>query len=525
MKKQLIAIYITAIVIVALFFVVRYTTPDNDINPSIEYTQKEKTLYLPSFTNEKAEVEVLITSTEYGSFISMTTDKMKADAFVNAQHKLMRFLKDNGVAIRELNYVANCLDDSFSESTKDSAYIAHSATETWKQVLVTLQTLWGDYTDYGYVYAMSNVIAYQLEWETDTGWKINPSETIEIDNVDACFRSHPEAISLLYPVFTQRYTAADKTDKYAKLLSCILLDQIDWKDALKKPIETQLDDFAELIQGYAEKIGVTYSRPTCGYAYRGQYLPLCIQTTYVTHIIDHGYQDHNSNMFEDYFSDYTSIYQTAELMDREVVEAIERFGLEDRAGNFTINWLSEKSAKARFGRSRVNTAYTLLGESYVTTSYLYLYQYYTHIAYLMNPDSVNAKSWHTIGFCDIGRSYSWYSRYGTEQMVTQDPEMAEAFYSYTGHSYQGDMESYFEAHDVWTYELGDYSLENLTDGSPVTSFTYYLIRNYGEDAVCNLLLYPDTVMEVTGTTWEVLQNAWKESILNKYTDMEVYIGE
>ena len=130
MKKQLIAIYITAIVIVALFFVVRYTTPNgpnsNDTTLLIKYTQKEKTLYLPSFTNEKAEVEVLITSTEYGSFISMTTDKMKADAFVNAQHKLMRFLKDNGVAIRELNYVANCLDDSFSESAKDTAYIAYT---------------------------------------------------------------------------------------------------------------------------------------------------------------------------------------------------------------------------------------------------------------------------------------------------------------------------------------------------------------------------------------------------------------
>ena len=75
-------------------------------------------------------------------------------------------------------------------------------------MLVTLQALWGDYTDYGYVYAMANAIASQLGWETD------PLVSAENDNMDACFRQNPEAITLLYPVFTECY-ATDKIVQYA----------------------------------------------------------------------------------------------------------------------------------------------------------------------------------------------------------------------------------------------------------------------------------------------------------------------
>ena len=128
------------------------TTPSDTSSPIVEtpvleqyeYKQREKVCFFPSFTNENEKAEILSVSTEDGSFICMTTDEAQADSFINAQRALLHFLQDNGVALRELNYVAINFDDNFSESAKNNAYIALSSTQTWQQVLVTLQALWGD---------------------------------------------------------------------------------------------------------------------------------------------------------------------------------------------------------------------------------------------------------------------------------------------------------------------------------------------------------------------------------------------
>ena len=477
------------------------------VREQYEYKQREKVCYFPSFTNENEKTEVISVSTEDGSYVCMTTDKAQADSFINAQRTLLHFLRENGVAVRELNYVALNFDDNFSESAKDKAYISLSSTETWQQVLVTLHAQWGDFTDYGYVYAMANAIAAQLGWQTDA------LETTEASSMDAFFCENTEALHLLYPAFSKLY-ATEETIRYSKSLSRDLLENIDWSDALKKPIETQLDEFEVLIHEYSGKIGVSFSNHGFDYAYRGSYLPLCIQTTYATHIVDHGYKDHHSDIYEDYFGDYVSIYQTAEILDKEIVEAVRRFGLEDCAGNLCINWISEESAMTKYAKRHVNTCNSLLQEAYVTTISLYLNVYYHHIEYLINPDS--ERSWQSQAFCEIGRTYSQHALYATEKTFTQDSDWAELFNSFTGHTYQAGVENHFEALDVLNYVLNDFSIDYNKGGTSINSFTYYLIKNYGENAIVNLMLFPDTVIDVTGKTWETLENEWKQSVMDKY---------
>ena len=474
-----------------------------------EYKQREKICFFPSFTNANEKTQILSVSTEEGTFVCMTTDEIQADSFINAQRTLLQFLQGNGVTLRELNYVAVNFDENFSESSKDTAYIALSSTQTWKQVLVTLQTLWGDFTEYGYVYAMANAIASHLGWETEV------LETAEDSAMDAFFYENPHALNLLYPAFTERYAAKD-TVRYSKLLSLSLFEQIDLCDALKKSIETQLEDFEIVLLGYSEKIGALVSQQTCDYAYRGPYLPLCIQTTYATHVVDHDYKDYHSDIYEDYFKDDVTIYQTAEILDKEIVEAFERFGLEDSAGHLCINWLSEESAMTKFAKRHINTCYYLMQESYVTTISLYLNVVYQYLEYLINPDLDN--TWQSMAFCELGRTNSMHALYATEKTFTQNSKWAELFNSFTGHTYQGRMEDYFEAFEVLSYVLEDF---NLSGGASINSFTYYLIRNYGENAVTNLMLSPDTVIDVAGKTWETLEHEWKQSMMEKYADKEI----
>lgn len=540
MRNQPGARYLSFMVLLMLLYMVGCTTPSDTTTPTAteaptststptpepaktpvreqyEYKQREKVCYFPSFTNENEKTEILSVSTEDGSFVCMTTDEAQADSFINAQRTLLHFLKDNGVAVRELNYVALNFDDNFSESAKDKAYISLSSTETWQQVLVTLHALWGDFTDYGYVYAMANAIAAQLGWQTDA------LEKAEDSAMDTFFCENTEALNLLSPAFTELY-ATEETIRYSKSLSLDLFEHIDWCEAIKKPIETQLDEFEGLLLGYSGKIDASFSRHVCDFAYRGPYLPLCIRTTYVTHVIDHGYTDCLNdmyNIYEDYFSDYVTIYQTAEIMDKEIVEAVERFGLEDRAGNICFNWLSEYSAVTMFGKRRINSNYVLMQEVHVTTIFSYLHEYYHHIEHLLNPDSGYSHSWHSQAFCEIGNSHSRYALYSAEKTFTQYPEAADLFYSFTGHAYQPGLDDYFEANGISCYVLDEFSFDYRGGGPSINSFTYYLIKQFGEDAISNLMLFPDTVIEVTGKTWDTLKEEWKQYIMDKYAGKEI----
>ena len=521
MRNRMVSLCSICIILFMLISIVSCTAPVEEsslisVKPILdhyEYKQREKVCFFPSFTNENEKTEILSVSTEDGFFTCMTTDAMQADSFINAQRTLLHFLQKNGVALRELNYVALNFDDNFSESAKNTAYIALSSTETWRQVLVTLHALLGDYIDYGYVYAMSNAIALHLGWETEA------IETVDDSAMDTFFCENPQALNLLYPGFTGLY-ATEETIKYSKALSLDLFEHIDLCEALKKPIETQLDEFEALLIRYSDKIGTSLSRHICGYAYRGPYLPLCIQATYTTHLVDHGYKDYYSDIFENYFSDYVTIYQTAEIIDKEIVDAVERFGLEDSAGNICINWLSEESAMTKFAKHHVNRCYVLRQEAYVTTISLYLHAYYYHIEHLINPDS--EMSWQTSAFCEIGRSYSQYARYASEKTFTENPKWAELFCDLIGDTYQTGVENYFEANDVLSYALNDnFSLDYHRDGAFINSFTYYLIKNFGENTIINLMLFPDTVIEVTGKTWETLENEWKQFIMDKFAGKDI----
>ena len=528
MRNQLVAQRLIAMVLFVLLIMVGCAAPIDTSSPvavtpvleQYEYKQREKVCFFPSFTNENEKAEILSVSTEDGSFICMTTEEAQADSFINAQRTLLHFLQVNGVAVRELNYVALNFDDNFSESEDNTAYIALSSTATWQQVLVTLQALWGDYADYGYVYAMANAVASHLGWETDA------LEAAEDSAMEAFFCENPRALNLLYPAFTELY-ATEETIRYSKLLSSSLFEQVDLCDALTKPIETQLDEFEALLYGYSETIGVSFSRQVCDYAYRGPYLPLCIQTTYVTHIIDHGYTDKYSDMYdlyEDYFGDYETIYQTAETFEREVVEAVERFGLEDRAGNICFNWLSEYSAMTKFANRRsryIPLTHSLEQEAYVTTIFSYLHEYHHHIENILNPDSGKSHSWQSQAFCEIGNSHSRFALYSAEKTFTQYSQAAELFYSFTGHTYQPGAEDYFEANSISCYVMDEFSLDYHVGGPSINSFIHYLIQNFGESAIANLMLFPDTVADVTGKTWETLEAAWKQSVMDKYAGKEI----
>lgn len=492
-------------------------TPVPPIEESYEYTVKNSALHRrPAFVQTFPHQESLTVRLEDGMFVCITTESAVADDFINAQRTLLRFLRDRGAEVRSLQYYAVDYDDSFSDSGEGKAYIALSSTKSYRQVLVTLQALWGDYTEYGYVYAMANAIAGQLGWQTD------PISPIEQTSMDDFFSKNPAAIHLLYPSFTAKY-ASEETVKNCKALSTKLFEKMDWSAALALPVEEQLEQYYALVGGYAKEIAVPFTRQTCGYAYYGADLPLRILTTYAQMFVDNDYLDINEEIYGDYFSHYDSIYETANIINREITAAVERFGLENQVGVISMEWLSGDTAAKKFGKRLANYCDPREQKIYLTTIQGYLHEYHHHIEILLNPDRAPGGPlfWQSQAFCEIGRSHSYHAQYDLHHLFTDNGKWEDLFYACAGHANEMGENDFFEAYDIFCYVTGYYELDYYNGRDGLNSFNRYLIERYGEDVVCDIMLFPETVSDVTGKTWEELEAEWVGHIRNKYAGVDI----
>lgn len=493
--------------------------PVTPIEDSYEFTDKNAVYTRPAMTFKEQRLDSLTLTLEDGFYFCITTDAEKATEFINAQRTLLQFLTDSGVETGKLRYYAVDYDDSFSDSENNKAYIALAHVKSYRQVLVTLQTLWGDYTDYGYIYHVANAIAAHLGWQTET------IETVEQSTLDAFFVENPDALNLVYPCFTTTY-ADEETVRNCYALSGQFFEKIDLREALTKPIDEQVNDFRALVDAYAQEISVTFERQKNGYAYFGEYLPLKIMTTYAKIIVDHDYVDacFSENDFEGYpgdiFSTYQAIFETTDIINAEITIGVERFHLEEEAGVVTINCLNSESAIERSGGPLCNYYYpTGNGIVYITQVYAYLHEYFHHLEHLLNPSLGDC--WQSQAFCDLGRAQSKYSRDSIEYPFTNAELWSGLFYQFTGRTYQTGLDDYYEVYDILTYCEGSFKLDYLRGRNPSNSFTHYLLNLYGEDTVYQIMLFPETVVERTGKTWEELEAGWSQYLKDKFAGIEI----
>lgn len=483
------------------------------VEETYKYKTKSKSYMQPAAVDGWAEKSALTTDTKEGKFFCFIEDKSIADDFINTQRTLVKYLRNCGVEVGKMEFYGTDYGYSFSESSKNGVYVALSDMRTWQQVLVTLQTVWGDYTDYGYIYAMSNAIADELGWQTDS------VPTFEKNTADLFFAENPIVINLLYPTFTDKF-ASEKTINNSKALAIHLFEKIDWKNALKKPVDEQLDDYYKLVSTYAQELSVPFERQICGYAYYGEGVKLRIMTTYAELIIDGNYRDTMESLYGDYWDDYSSIYQTANTINQEITAAVEYFALEDEAGTIRMKWLdSENSTTKKFITQNTGAYHSSTQTAYITSIRPYLHEYYHHIEHLLNPNL--GVCWQSQAFCELGASCSQYAQMTTEYTFSKSEDGIELFQAFTGRAYESGRDDYFEAWDIMCYYNNYYKLAYKTGAQAHNSFSWYLVDIYGEKEVYNMMVFPDTVEAVTGKTWEQLMTEWEKSIRDKYSNVVI----
>jgi len=476
------------------------------IKETYEYSEKSGKYLNPAMTDGWAEKDVLAAVTADGEFFCFTEDTATADDFINAQRTLLNYLRSLGMEVGLLECYVTDYGFSFSDSETPAIYVDIEAARSWQQVLVTLQTLWGDYTEYGYVYAVANAVAEKLGWQTDE------VPTVEKKAMDAFFAENPEAINLLYPTFTTKF-ASEEAVNCSKALALKLFDDIKWKKASANSVESQLEEYGKLKSDYAAGISAELVPVAAGYAYYGENVPMRIKTALAEMFIAEGYYDENPT-FNNYFADYKSIYETISNVDAEMRAAAEYFAVEDVVGTVTIKWLTPGSdAAKKFLAFDVMNAYNPANSTiYVTSIKAYLHEYHDHIQIALNAE--NEYTWQREIFNELGNANSQYRRYLFEVGFNDDGEWAGVYSAYTGRNYESGKSDYLESFHILTHYYDDFGYKGCM------SLCIYLSDIYGEREVFDMLLRPETVEEVTGKTWEELNSEWEQYIRDKYAEVD-----
>lgn len=461
----------------------------------------------PSFVDLPQWHDTLSVSTSRGTYHCLTQDAARANAFVSAQETLLHFLEAHGLEVQPLTYYAADDGDCFSISERGEAHIALSRVQSSQQVRVTLQALWGDYTSYGYLFALSNRIAAALGWAQDA------PEAVDSAALRQFFCDHPAALCLEYPFFSPEYASAP-TIRACQTLSLQLLGDPSLSALLSLPVSEQLTAHRQRLREYAQAHSLPLTEPTCQFAYGSAELPLRIRTTYAEMVFERGYTDYYAEHYSGCYGDAAQLLHTAETINREISAAIARFSLEEKAGVIQINWLSPDSARARFDSTLVNHYGRSTKTVWVTTLQGYLHEYHHHIEALLSPG--HGQHWQSQAFCELGRAHSIYAQQPMWNTFMHHERWADLFTRCTGRACQPALEDYYECYDILCFITGETTLDYRTGRNAINSFCHYLIGQYGEATAFALMLRPEDVQRLTGQDWPTLTAAWQQHLQSKY---------
>lgn len=495
-------------IILLLLAIICIATACNTVK--YQYTQTSAFYQEPTFGTTGLASQALRIKTDKSTINIDTSDTKIADNIVGGHKQLLDFLTSTGVQTKPLTYNVSHYKQSFADNANSIVYLNINSPKDYTTILATLSAMWGEYTNYGYLYAVSNAIAQQLSWTTDSVQKV------EQEKLDNFFKNNVDMLDLDYLHISNAYSTTEAIN-CCKALALRILGNIDWQSNLSQTIDQQLKNFYNAVENYAKQLDIDYTRSTILYAYFGSNIPLKIKTANLEIQLENGHID-SATGNADYWQDNKSIFFTANTIKNEVDSALKKFDLYDTAELVTLKMYSPETAQKMYGRPYYNAFWQNSNTITATTLMGYLHEYYHYIEHTLNPSL--GQVWQQQAFCELGRAYSYFSQ---EIMSSnfEDPDWSDLFVEYFGHQYQNTLDDYFLVYDMYCYLANEYQLDYNTGRNPLNSFSYYLVKQYGETATMDMLLFPEKVTTITTKNWTELYDEWSSHIKEKFDGKQI----
>lgn len=402
-------------------------------------------------------------------------------AFIAAQETLCAYLKEQHVNADSITFRVLADYACRSDSENGVAYFGMEALQTWEQVLVTLQSVWGDYTNYGYLYALGSHIASELGWETKEG-KAAP----------AVFEENPTLLNLVYPCFSQEFSSNQEIAACRSMAISILT-------LMGNPYMGEYY-FMAAAEDYATEEGIDFEPTYLGFAYNGSCSALKIRTKYAEVAF-------NSAVVLAEEEDLDLIISCYEYIDRELDWRCKFF---DHSPDRLVP-VELCGEDLSYGGTPYEGYYNSRDGSmqiYYATSIIDLYTYEFFNLY---GDS-NAENWHIWAVMqflsseiDCDDLYYYYMN---------DDEWKAYIEGMIGGEFT-DYSDFFRYHDALVHLMLPASPKKELYNGNTYSFVGYFTERYGVDAFLQVMLHTNQSYKLTGKSLDSIVNGWCSYIENE----------
>lgn len=440
-----------------------------------------------------------------------TIEEKDRNIFITNQEKLSDFLGKQGVSTQGLIFRVLKNYPNRTESENRVGYYSTTTELGWEQVLTTLQLCYGDYTNYGYLYALANHVAGQLKGDKEETSAL--SETI--------FRDDPSLLNLVFPCFSEKYSDA-QTVKSSKALSVKLLAQTQniWSEA----------DFLKQREAYAQSQEIDFAPTYMTFAYNGASCPLKLTNQHMEVFFDHTFIASNefldSHIPVDYTHGVKGLVHTFTWLDEQLGELCHRLGA-DMQERLSVQMMAELPQGYYSPYFKTGGLYTVHGEEIkiFATTVTVLAHEYTHHVYktLCGPDDPGYQQWYNecvAYYFTLGHQYE----YRVNVIKYKDPSYADRIKETLGEPYDEPSDYIKFLRVVWRAENENYLYSLKTTHDLCCAFGEYFVRTYGEKNFVNSMLHSSKVKELTGKTMDQIVNDWVEDMRDPAKDELLQCG-
>ncbi|MBQ7874998.1 MAG: hypothetical protein IJ306_07575 [Oscillospiraceae bacterium] len=397
-----------------------------------------------------------------------------------------------------------------SDSENKSAFFGMNEAATYKQALGTVLAVLGDFTNYGYAYALADNLAAKLGWEQDTPAAADIS----------VFAAEPAMLNLNYACFSELSSDPNEIGA-AKALSLEIFAELKnpfggeaefIAAATEKAVEFGIEDFEP------SHIRFAYAGESCPMRMRTKYLDIMRESSYIEDVyVKDGYTD------EEWTATVSTLLEKLGEIDTELSRIRALFKIEDE--KLVPTYLKDEISYTADGTELwglfrpTKLDLQVRGAEIIVHEYVhYLFQMcadYDGNFGIDNGTNPYLEAWH-------GESIAYY--FGAKQAYDQYVFHfgGGAFNRYeevVGHPLEKytDMAEYYDAMFHANYRLDPKqtpkSFTNDRDADTI-SFGGYVARTYGEQTFVDIMLHPSKCPELTGKTFPQIEDDWEEYIMH-----------
>lgn len=262
-------------------------------------------------------------------YFSETINIENRNTFINAQKQLFHQLVQLEYVDIDVPLTYYLLEEypSRSDSNTSQMYLSSEDILSYKQVLTTLQTVYGDEANYGLLYGLSNLIAFDLGWETDIP-DISKQDIISFVSLS----ENSIFFSLDYPCFLETYNKVN-----LDIVKSISIDVARYTlqhqsisylvELFSLQNDSQMlfnEEFSDIINQWLLSIGSSTQfaprKTLIAFSYGGTVSPLIIRTAHAVYYLYEDYEESQTMHAKiDYFkSDYQTLIFTIETLEKDM---------------------------------------------------------------------------------------------------------------------------------------------------------------------------------------------------------------